>query len=288
MKTIFIATDFSSSSHNASKYGVELASVMGAKIILFHAYTVPLSIPESYVIVNSEDVKKTAEEYLLEEVLSLRKSSFQPIEIIAVEGPATDSIITNAKKYDDCLIVSGMKGSGKNLKKVFGSTATGLARKTSMPLLIVPESATFKTIKRIALASDIDYETNIHTIDLLKEVGSVFDSKIYIVRVLKNNLNVVDELTYRSDRLLNKLKPLDTEYQFPRADDVTTALEEFSVEYNVDVLSIIPQHHSLLERIFIKSETRELIFHTNVPLLILPEITEHSSTNKKTLQKQHS
>ena len=79
MKIIFIVTDFSSASHNASKYGVELASALGAKIVLFHAYTIPLSIPESYVVVNPEDVRKTAEDYLLEEVMCLRKSTVQPI-----------------------------------------------------------------------------------------------------------------------------------------------------------------------------------------------------------------
>ena len=63
MKTVFIATDFSAASHNASKYGVEMASVLGANIVLFNAYTIPLSIPESFVIVRPEEVKKSAEDY---------------------------------------------------------------------------------------------------------------------------------------------------------------------------------------------------------------------------------
>ena len=117
MKTVFIATDFSEASHNASMYGIELASSIGAKIVLFHAYTIPLSIPESYVIVRPEEVKKTAEDYLLDEVLKLRKSNMQSIDILAVEGNPVDMIINQVKKYDEPLVVVGMKGEGKNLKK---------------------------------------------------------------------------------------------------------------------------------------------------------------------------
>ena len=51
MKTVFIATNFSDASYNASKYGVEMASVLDANIVLFDFYTIPLSIPESFVIV---------------------------------------------------------------------------------------------------------------------------------------------------------------------------------------------------------------------------------------------
>ena len=145
MKTIFIVTDFSQASHVASKYGVELASAMGARIVLFHAYTIPLSIPESYVIVSPEEVKKSSEDYLLDEAVKLRKSSFQPIEILAVEGPTVDAIISTSKKYENCIIVVGMKGEGKGVRKFFGSTTSALARKSYVPMLIVPESANYSS-----------------------------------------------------------------------------------------------------------------------------------------------
>ena len=214
MKTVFIATDFSTASHNASTYGVELASALGAKIILFNAYTIPLSIPESYVIVNPEDVKKTAEDYLLEEVLSLRKSSVQPIEIIAAEGPATDTILAHAKQFENCIIVAGMKGEGGIIKRTFGSTVTGLVRKSNMPVIVVPEAASFKSIENIAIATEKDMQSEMQSFEWLKDIGNTFKSKVYIIKVLKSKSSIVDELTHRSQRLFNLLKPLDVEYKF--------------------------------------------------------------------------
>ncbi len=288
MKTMLIATDFSTSAQNASKYGVELASALGMRIVLFHSYTVPLSIPESYVIVNPDDIRKTAEDYLLEEVKSLRKSELQPIEILAVEGSATDSIINQAKKYEDCIIVAGMKGEGGMIKKTFGSIATGLARKSPLPLIIVPEAADFKPIKKIALATEMDVQTELKTLEVLKSIGQVFKSKVHLVKVLKNKTSIVEEVSSRYHRIYELLKPLKTEYNFPRGEDVTDVLQDFSIDNNVDMLAIIPHHHSITERIFVKSETRQLIFHTQIPLLVLPEITQEFKEKYITLQKQYS
>ena len=148
MLTVLITTDFSQAAHNASLYGVELASKLGANIVLMNVYTVPLSVPESYVIVNPDEVKKSAEMYLMEAALKLRKSDLQPIDIVAMEGPTSEMIIKQSLQYENCLIVAGMKGSGTNVRKVFGSSATGLARKSQCPLIIVPEKSTFTSIEK--------------------------------------------------------------------------------------------------------------------------------------------
>ncbi len=286
MKTIFIATDFSQASHIASKYAVELASAMGANIVLFHAYSVPLSIPESYVIVSPEDVKKSSEDYLLEEVVKLRKSTFQPIDILAVEGGTVETIINTSKKYDNCIIVVGMKGEGKSVRKFFGSTTSALARKSYTPMLIVPESATFSSLNRIALAVDDNINEHLQQIDVLKGLGETYKSKIFVVRVFDNDMSVVDELAYRSKSIISKLMPLDVEFKFPRGDDVTIALENFADDNSIDLLTIIPHYHSFFERLFSKSETRQLLFHSHIPLLLLPDIKVEIKERKKIMTHQ--
>jgi nucleotide-binding universal stress UspA family protein len=288
MLTVLITTDFSEAAHNASLYGVELASKIGAKIVLMNVFTVPLSVPESYVIVNPVEVKKTAEQYLMDEALAIKKSDLQPIDIIAVEGPTTEMIIKQASKYENCLIVMGMKGEGATVRRLFGSTVSGMARKSDCALLIVPENILFKSIDKIALATSKDYYSDYNSVDLLKLVGERFDSKVSVVMVLNHDFSVVDELVLRSNRLINKLKPLQTNYTFPRSDDITSALNDFSEKNNIDILALMPHHHPFIERLFVKSETRDMIFHSHVPLLLLPDATHQFQKDNSKLQHQHS
>lgn len=272
MKTVFIATDFSEASHNASKYGIELASSIGAKIVLFHAYTIPLSIPESYVIVRPEEVKKSAEDYLLDEVLKLRKSNMQSIDILAVEGNPVDMIINQVKKYEEPIVIVGMKGEGKNLKKLFGSVASGLARKSFLPLFIIPESVVFKGFKNIALAIDDEITIELSGLSLIHKIGEVHYSKVYIVRALNNSENVVNELSLRSSAISGRLSPLEVEFAFPRGNDISHTILTFCKEREIDLLILIPHYHSVFERLFVRSETRKIIFETEFPLFLLPDI----------------
>lgn len=272
MKTVFIATDFSEASHNASKYGVELASELGARIVLFHAYTVPLSIPESYVIVRPEEVKKSAEDYLLDEVLKLRKSTVQSIDILAVEGSPVEMIINQVKNYEDPLIVVGMKGTSKNFRKLFGSVASGLARKSFLPLFIIPESVVFRGFKNIALAIDDEITIEFKGLSLIHRFGEINSSKIYIVRALNNSENIVSELSLRSSAISGRFSPLEVEFAFPRGNEVSNTILNFCKEHEIDLLILIPHYHSVFERLFVRSETRKLIFETEFPLFLLPDI----------------
>jgi hypothetical protein len=281
MKTVFIATDFSEAAHNASKYGVELASSIGAKIVLFHAYTIPLSIPESYVIVRPEEVKKSAEDYLLEEVLKLRKSTMQSIDILAVEGDPVDMIINQIKNYEEPLVVVGMKGEGKNFRKLFGSVASGLARKSFLPLFIIPETVIFKGYKNIALAIDDEITIELNGLSLIHKIGEIHSSKIYIVRALNNSENIVSELSLRSSAISGRLSPLAVEFAFPRGNDISDTVLNFCKEREIDLLILIPHYHSVFERLFIKSETRKLIFETEFPLLLLPDIKVQDKKSEK-------
>lgn len=272
MKTVFIVTDFSVASENATKYGIEMASDLGLKIVLFNAYQVPLSIPESFTIVRPEEVKSTAEGYLKEAAMAYKKSSLQPIEILAVEGYPTDSIVRNAEKYDDAIIITGMKGEGTTIRKIFGSTVLSLVRKSKIPMMVVPEKAEYKPVKNMALAAEVDPKLNLSCINPLVQICEKFHSKAYVVRVLKTHSDIIDELIYRSERVSKKLSQFNVEYKFPRSVNVTFALEEFIATHNIDMLGVIPQHHNILERVFIKSETKELAFYTRVPMLLMPEM----------------
>jgi len=287
MKTIFIATDFSENAQHAADFANDLASYMGCKVVLFHAYQIPLSIPESYVLVKPEEVRKTAEEYLLEESNRLRKSPFQPIEIIAEEGAAVPAILEQIKKHPDPLIVVGKSGMGGMFNNWFGSTSLGLVKASHIPVLVIPESINFKPFQKIMLAAEIQIDSPLEGLNVLVQIGTKCKSSIDVVRVLKPNVTIVDELSFRSGRLAGKLTGLTWNYAFPRGEQVFETINEFALNNDADLIAIIPQHHNFLHKIFNKSESKKLIQYTHIPLLLLPEFSPDNITPTHQLQEQH-
>lgn len=262
MKTILIATDFSPASRNASVYGVEFAKAIKAKIILFNAFTVPNPPPSINVSVSRYDIMMQTDKLLLDEA-NLLDPGRKLIEILCDDGPPTDAIINiaNEKKVD--FIIVGMKGAGKSLKKIFGSTATALAKNTSIPLIIVPEKAKFKKLDIMVFANDAAVlDKGIPK--FITEITQVFKSKLYVVRIIKDK----KVFKINTPHLLQQADAVTT-FEYSVDADISYALNTFIEMNKADMLVMIPHKHLWLKRLFTKSETKDMIFHTHVPLLVL-------------------
>ncbi len=271
MKTILIATDFSAASRNASLYGIELARVLDAKVILFSAYHIPSPMPALNVSISEYGVMKDTEQKLADEAALIMPGNKIVMERICEHGAAEIAINNIAKEKNADFIIIAMKGSGKNFRKVFGSTATALANSTNVPLIVVPEDAKFTSPKTIVFASDINIETDLHSLDELIKITQLFNSKLYLVKVIKNKNEEWFEVSDTPQELRKVIQILDTSFEYPVDTDITHALNEFVIKHHADMLVMIPHKHDWLERLFRKSETKDMIFHTHVPLLVLPE-----------------
>lgn len=272
MKTILVATDFSTAGHNACLYGAELAKAFNAKLILFHAYVqVPMPVAEVPVFVDAEEMRKQAQDKLDTEAFMVDLHHVTVVESICEEGSPTQKILEAADNNDAELIVVGMKSTGKGLRRLIGSTVTALARKTTIPLIVVPEGVAYQRIDTIVMAneSDLELEADAHVLDALREIVDRFQSKLFLVRVVRNSFREAFEVLDRPSRLIKKLTEFDPVYESVPGNDIPQALHEFIDKHDAQLLALLPHRYSLLERWFIKSVTRSVIFDTDIPLLIM-------------------
>lgn len=265
MKTIVIAIDFSTAAHNAAVYGVSLAKDINAKIILFTAYKVSSPAPAMQVGVSPFSVMVQTESRLSDEAKTLHPGKIT-VDIIAAEGDADNAIVNIAIEKKADLIIAGMKGSGKNLKKLLGSTAASLAAISTIPVLIIPENASYEKPGIILCASDAK-QGAIVIPEYLQKFSNLFNSRIYAVRIIKNEKLTENETPEKP--IINTSGPITTVEYFTNAD-ITHGLVEVIDLYHASILAMLPHRHDWVERIFIKSETREMIFYSPIPLMVLP------------------
>jgi nucleotide-binding universal stress UspA family protein len=261
MKTILIATDFSKASRNASLYGVQLAKFLNAKVILFSAYKVPLSASGLKESASGYDIMMQTDKLLLQEANFLDPQSVI-MEILCDEGLPEKAIINvaNEKKVD--FIISGMKGSGKNLKKIFGTTATLLAKNTNIPIIIVPEDAAFKKPEILVFANDASTDSDKNALEYLAAITQTFKSKLYVVKVIKDKNEEWFKVSDIANKVNKVIKILDSSFD---------AFNEFIITHDADMLVMESHKQGWLESLFRKSETKNTLFHSQIPLLVLPE-----------------
>jgi nucleotide-binding universal stress UspA family protein len=274
MKTILAAVDFTAASHNAALYAVELAKAFDARLVVFNAYVpVPIPLSEALVTVAPDDQEPYIEERLNKLAKELDPSWNIDIGVSIARGRASDCIKQAALTMQADLIILGMKHMHHDVRRIFGSTVTDLIGKTSVPLLVVPEEASFQAPQYIALAtnSDIAADANIHIADALCDIGQQFRSRLYIVKVVNN----VPENGFRiPETLHSKVGCLAPEYVYPYGLDVSKSLQQFVEKKHIDILAMIPHQHTFFEKLFLGSQTKAMAFATHIPLLVLPEMAE--------------
>ncbi|MEO8111827.1 MAG: universal stress protein [Ginsengibacter sp.] len=279
MKTVLIATDFSRASRNASLYGMAFAKSIDAKIYLFNSYRVPNPAPGLGTAISRYDIMMQTDKRLLEEANAIDAEGKQ-IEIICDEGETGEAIVKLAMEKSVDFIIVGMKGNGKNVKKIFGSTATALAVDCRVPVIIVPEEAKYRAPKIIVYASDSVVADTIIPVTVDK-ISSFFNSKVFVVKVVKDKPGGFHEENKNSDESAS-----NASFKYIPDNDVSHGLNSFVIECGADMLVMIPHKHELIEKLFKKSETKDMIFQTKIPLVILPESQAniHLSLQKENME----
>ncbi|WP_207491730.1 universal stress protein [Aridibaculum aurantiacum] len=277
MKTIVIATDFSHAANNATAYGVALAKDIGAEVLLLHVCT-PLAASADMIRITSDQEMLNDSRQLLQNQVIRFAGSEVKITARSVLGSASSMIISIAQEVDAAWIIVGMKAKDKSLRKIFGSTAVSLARHMAMPLIIVPENAAYYPLSKIALVNDLEKHSDVHALPPLQALGKDFDAYMFVVKVTpKSSKN------YNDPRLLPirwHLKELHASYEFLNDLDIATAVNNFVADNDIDMVAMVAHQHTLLERIFIHSHIKEMIYHTSVPFAVLPE--QPTATNDLT------
>jgi len=114
-------------------------------------------------------------------------------------------------------------------------------------------------------------DADLQVLDNLADIIQIFNPKLYVVTALKNKHEEWFEVLNTHQTLKKAAETFYEKFEYPVDIDITNALNSFIEKHNADMLVMMPHRHEWLERVFRKSETKDMIFHTHVPLLILPE-----------------
>jgi len=276
MKTILVPTDFSDVSRNASRYAVNLAKSLNYKVLLFHVYNLPVLTAGDFStteMIDINELEKGYRERLNEEAAFLRKGSDITIECKTMSGFAVDEIAVIEEKEKPDLIVMGLSSTGTISDFMFGSITTDVVKNTQTPVIIVPEASQYKEIKKIVFTSDLKMECEMCMHAPLKDLIESFNSNISILNVVKEQADKIGKDDGVSGRRIEKyFENKEHMYHFLENNDIIAGISEFIVNQNIDMITMIPQKHNLIERLFKESNTKKMAFHVDIPLLTLPAI----------------
>lgn len=268
MEAILVATDFSETSKNAALYAIGLANQIGVqRIVLYHSYEIPVSVDPIAPVVQMMDVeslKTSAAQALLKFRYALEPvAGGITLEPLNEYGILPDGLDDVCAKMNAGLIVTGIRETDKIAERLIGSTGVAVARHSKTPVMIVPERASFRSIRTVMLTSDFDRADETIPVSLLSRILQQTGARLLVFHY-DGSGEAKEENTVHG-----LLLPMDPEYVSGTGEDFLEAVHHVAESRQADLLISIPKERGFFERLFHTGHTKKLAFHSHLPLLLI-------------------
>jgi nucleotide-binding universal stress UspA family protein len=272
MKNIIVPVDFSPAASNAAMFAGELAAFYGAEIWLYHAYETPVAISEfAYPLFDANELQKAAEnelQLLKDKILGSVRTKIT-ITTKAEMNLLQDGLTELCNELKPDLVVMGISGKGALTQLLIGSNIIKAIHYLTYPVLVVPAKATFIPVRKIGFACDYREISTTAPVPLLKKIVADFNAELHILNIDFQNKNFTADEVHESFILKELADDIRPEYHSIESEDVTEGINWFADKAKLDWIVVIPKKHPLVQKIFSRSHTRHLLFHTHMPILCI-------------------
>jgi nucleotide-binding universal stress UspA family protein len=271
MVNILVPTDFSDLSRVAIRYAIKMANKMEGNVTLLHVLTHIVQPTRASMRFRVKALEKELEliakedfTAILEEVEKLNKTG-HPVKHKIVKGQSfNDTVKRLAKKHRAGLIVMGTHGASGLKRIVLGSNTASMVEISHVPVLAVPEDATYKTFKNVVFATNLDQFDK--ELKIMLPYLKVFDATLHVLHVAPKGKDT-EQLTENVKKQLKKADYRKSTVTIKTGDKIDLAIDKFVAEIKPDMLTMFTTEHGFFDKLFNRSLTRKMAFQSNVPLL---------------------
>jgi len=273
MRSIVVPVNFSANSANAARYAADLALTIGADVNLIYVFQIPTSVAEVPMPESVFDEMRDSGLELLEDLkttLCKRTDGKLKVTTNMKIGGIEPNIEAFCKEQKPFLVVMG--ASGHLLENVInGSTTVSAIRHLPYLVLVIPENAIFKGVKRIVMASDREdiFGGMSDNMIFLKELSDLMKAELLVLHVLTNGEESAAEVVEEYNIWKKDLMAFRPEMHFVRQSKVDEGINDYLSSHQGDWLMVFPKNHSALE--FHRSRAKQIVETCAVPVMSLHE-----------------
>ena len=285
MLKVLLPTDFSEIAWNAICYALEFLEVQVCSFYLLHTYTPAFyrmdylvggpsfsAIPDTGIDVSIAGLEKTMAD--IQTKYANPKHDFQTLSAFNL---LTDEINQLAWEKDIDMVIMGTKGA-TGAKEIFlGTNTVYVIRKAKIPVLIIPENASFTPLDNILFPTDYWTRYKNEDLDVLVDTAKISKSEITVLHV-KEEYELTDNQEDNKDHIAQCLADVPHQFEELKGALMPDAVMEYIDDQQFEFLVMMNRKHSFLERMLWKQNIDQIGFQVQVPFLVIPDTAKVSKT----------
>lgn len=268
---VIVPTDFSENARNAFAFAFEHYG-KDAEYILLNTYETP-NAGSGGMLVSIDDIleKESLKELRKEE--QIIRDIYPGLNLVtdSVHGSVEDGIHrVHSKKPVDIVYIGTTGASG--LKEVLlGSNAERVIRESLLPVMAIPSNCSYAPIKRVVLATDLKANHSEDVFNPLLKLLKDDRALLNIIHVHSGEDPVGRDLLAEREKLEQIFSSHLDSFEFINTSDIPQGINDFIENKTVDVLAMVPRKVNFFQRLFKQSISKDMAYHTKVPLLTLKD-----------------
>jgi nucleotide-binding universal stress UspA family protein len=280
MKKIVLTTDFSENAWNAIFTALKIYADVDCHFYLLHAYEpstlnlLGIKSQQRLGVIYDSLLKHSEQE--LEEMFNYfeinHKNPKHKFTTVSKSETLEEAVKDIVSQNDVDVLIMGTQGA-TGAKEVFLGSNTVKVLKTikNIPVFAIPGGFNFQKLHTIIFATDFTKSFNKNELNQIIEFAILWKAQIEIIHVaIEFNLND----TQNTNKAILKERFAGLDYQFknvPFEINISHSIDAYVGNKNSCILSIIRHQHTFWEKIIGEAVIKKIAFHSNIPVLFLPQ-----------------
>jgi nucleotide-binding universal stress UspA family protein len=271
IKRILVPTDFSKTASLALDQAVFLAQLCKAELYILHSIEVPstvYTINEPIIYFRDlSDIESDSKKHLNELASSIKKENNIEVKAICVMGKAAEEIKRAVKKYKIDITIMGTHGAHGFNEYFVGSNAHKTVTISQCPVITVQSKARKPGFTNILLPID----DSLHSRQKVNETIALaknYSSKIHVLGLIDKDTDP-KKLNIKLDSVEKAIRKANLTLTRSTVKEKNLALSalKYSRKVKADLISVLSNHESHLNGIFLDAFAKQIVNHSPIPVL---------------------
>ena len=276
MKTILLPTDFSKNSMNAIDYAMELFKDEVCNFHVLNVQKVSSFISDDMMLVSSSatvyntiiDAAKKSIANIISTIKAEYNNNKHTFHSIVDYDNFIDSINQVSKKNEVDLIVMGTNGASGLGQMIFGSNTVRVMQRCDAPVLAIPNNCEFSSLNNIAFVTNHETLFIEESFKWLSYFANMHHSKLSVLHLADEN-HLAQKQSKNNSFFETHFPNAKHEYMDTNSKDMFNAVQRYIDNNEVEMLSMMHEKHSFLERLFTRHLVETFAFNIKVPFLVI-------------------
>ena len=270
-KRVVALIDFSPYSENLMKLASSLAGEMKAKILLIHQ--IPGIVPALADNNSRREIIEVEKSDALEQLKAISREIIpakQSVNYLVTQRELPILLPEIGSGDSDDLILVGLKGTGL-LKKIFiGSTASKIIEDLMVTTIAVPVKMDSFIMKKLVIAVNPKFPLNIPGLTHLLDTFKASIEEMEFISVINPEDDEIETLKYLKYLTDHYQDLINGSFKMFTGENVFKEIKTYVEQGDKPFLVLQKGPRTVNDQVFRKFLINDLVYHGNIPMIILP------------------